>query len=179
MYLAGMVRTAIEAPCWDDAIKVLQGTPEWARILARRDTQTAERLIQFVREIINLSEPERTAVAMAFREILMNAIEHGGHFRPHYYVEIAYVDSKYMVMCRVKDPGEGFTLAEIEHAAIANPTDDSFRHITLRAERGMRPGGYGVLLAQKLVDGLIYNEKGNDVLLIKYINVPPESTVLA
>ena len=34
----------------------------------------------------------------------------------------------------------------------------------------MRPGGYGILLAQKLVDELIYNEDGNEVLLVKYLN---------
>ena len=43
----------------------------------------------------------------------------------------------------------------------------------------MRPGGYGVLIAQELLDDLIYSKKGNDVLLIKYINVPPESSVPA
>jgi anti-sigma regulatory factor (Ser/Thr protein kinase)/ActR/RegA family two-component response regulator len=176
---AGMVRAAIEAPCWNDGIKILQGTREWIRILARCDTQTADRLIQFVREIIDLSEPERGAVATAFREILMNAMEHGGHFRSDQYVEIGYIRSKHMMMCRVKDPGEGFTLDEVEHAAIANPIDDPVRHVTLRAERGMRPGGYGMLLTQALVDDLIYNEKGNDVLLIKYINVPPVSRVPA
>ena len=65
-----------------------------------------------------------------------------------------------MVMCRVKDPGEGFSLDEIEHAAIANPDDDPLRHVTLRDAKGLRPGGYGVLLARKLVDELIYSEKG-------------------
>jgi len=34
----------------------------------------------------------------------------------------------------------------------------------------MRAGGYGVLMAKELVDELIYNEKGNDVLLIKYLD---------
>jgi hypothetical protein len=34
----------------------------------------------------------------------------------------------------------------------------------------MRPGGFGVLLAQKLVDELIYNHEGNEVLLVKYLN---------
>ena len=33
----------------------------------------------------------------------------------------------------------------------------------------MRPGGYGVLMAKNLVDNLIYGEKGNEVLLVKYL----------
>lgn len=32
------------------------------------------------------------------------------------------------------------------------------------------PGGFGILLAKKLVDELIYDEKGNDVLLVKYLD---------
>jgi hypothetical protein len=38
------------------------------------------------------------------------------------------------------------------------------------AKKGMRPGDFGLLLAKKQVDDLIYNEKGNEVLLIKHIN---------
>jgi hypothetical protein len=34
----------------------------------------------------------------------------------------------------------------------------------------MRPGGFGVLLAQQLVDEMIFNEFGNEVLLIKHVS---------
>jgi CheY-like chemotaxis protein len=171
--LADMVLTAAEEPCWDDGIEVVSATPDWIRLLARCDLKTADRLIQFMHEIADLPEPEGDSVAMAFREILMNAIEYGGQFRADQYVEISYVRAKHMVMCRVKDPGEGFTLDEIEHAAIANPYNDPIRHVAHREAKGMRPGGFGVLLAQKLVDDLIYSEKGNEVLLVKYLNVAP------
>jgi anti-sigma regulatory factor (Ser/Thr protein kinase) len=33
----------------------------------------------------------------------------------------------------------------------------------------MRPGGFGMLLAGKIVDEMLYNEKGNEVILIKYL----------
>ncbi len=75
-----------------------------------------------------------------------------------------------MVLCRVKDPGEGFSLDKIRHAAIANPPDDPIRHIAEREAQGLRPGGFGVLLTRHLVDDLIYGEKGNDVLLVKYLD---------
>jgi hypothetical protein len=29
------------------------------------------------------------------------------------------------------------------------------------------------MLSKKLVDEVVYNEKGNDVLLVKYLNLPP------
>jgi DNA-binding NarL/FixJ family response regulator len=171
--LADAVHAASDGPSWDDGIEVLSATPDWIRLAARCDMNTADRLIQFMHEIADLREREADAVGMAFRELLMNAIEHGGHFRADQYVEISYVRAKHMVMCRVKDPGEGFTLDEIDHAAIANPQEDPARHIAYREAKGLRPGGYGVLLAQKLVDELIYDQKGNDVMLIKYLDVAP------
>lgn len=171
--LADMVQNALDGPSWDDGIEVLSATPEWIRVLARCSTSTAERLVQFLHEIAGLPEDEGHAVAAAFREILLNAMEYGGKFQPDQWVEISYVRARHMVMCRVKDPGEGFSLDEIEHAAIANPDDDPLRHATLRDARGLRPGGYGVLLAQKLVDELIYSEKGNEVLLVKYLAAEP------
>ena len=167
--LAEMVRLAADGPAWDDGIEILSATPEWIRLLARCDLRTADRLIQFLQEVGDLPETEGNAVATASREILLNAMEYGGKFQPDQWVEISYVRAKHMVMCRVKDPGEGFTLDEIQHAAIANPDDDPIRHMTAREEKGLRPGGYGVLLAKKLVDELIYSEKGNEVLLVKYL----------
>jgi len=34
----------------------------------------------------------------------------------------------------------------------------------------MRPGGFGIMLAQHMCDELIYNEAGNETLLIKYLS---------
>jgi DNA-binding NarL/FixJ family response regulator len=168
--LASMIRTAAEGPCWDEGIEVLSATPNWLRLAASCDMRTAERLVQFINEIADLPDTEREDVATAFREILMNAIEHGANFNPNEFVEISYIRARHMVMCRVKDPGEGFSLDEIRHSALSNPPEDPIQHANYREEHGMRAGGYGVLVARELVDELIYDEKGNDVLLIKYLD---------
>jgi anti-sigma regulatory factor (Ser/Thr protein kinase) len=34
----------------------------------------------------------------------------------------------------------------------------------------MRPGGFGIMLARRVADDLIYNEQGNAVMLIKYLD---------
>jgi anti-sigma regulatory factor (Ser/Thr protein kinase) len=164
------IRLAAEGPCWDEGIEVLSATPAWIRLMARCELKTAERLVQFINEIAELPEDEKSAVATAFREMLMNAIEHGGNFDPNEYVEVSYLHAKHMVMCRVKDPGKGFSLDEVRHAAVGNPPEDPIRHVAYREQQGMRPGGFGVLMAQHLVDELIYSEQGNDVLLIKYLD---------
>jgi hypothetical protein len=70
----------------------------------------------------------------------------------------------------VRDPGAGFRREALSHAAIANPADDPTAHILRREEQGMRPGGYGLLVAAGTVDELIYSEIGNEVLLIKYLD---------
>jgi len=171
--LPAMIRHAIEEPCWDDGIDIVSATPEWIRILARCDLRTADRVLQFFDEISELPNPEKSAVGLAFREMLTNAIEHGGHLDPSQQVEISYLRVCHMVACRISDPGEGFTLDEIPHAAIANPANDPLRHVAHREARGMRPGGFGVLLSQRLVDDLVYNEQGNEVVLIKYLDPGP------
>jgi len=167
--LGDMVRHAGSESCWDDGIEVLAATPEWVSLAVRCDMKTADRLLQFLREITDLSEEERRGVGFAFREMLFNAIEHGGHFDPNEYVEISYVRTRHAVVCRIKDPGEGFSLEEIKHAAVANPPGDPLQHFAHREAQGLRPGGFGVMIAKQLVDDLVYNEKGNEVLLIKHL----------
>ena len=46
------------------------------------------------------------------------------------------------------------------------PAGKPARHLEIRAEQGVRPGGFGILLTRNLVDELIYSEKGNEVLFI-------------
>lgn len=168
--LSNMIGRAMKDPCWDDGIEVISATPEWIHVTARCDLATADRMVQFLNEMAELPDPERGHVALGFRELLLNAIEHGAGLDPTKDVDIEYVRARRMVVCRISDPGPGFTLDEIPHAAIANPTNDPLRHITIREQHGMRPGGYGVVMAQQLLDQVVYGERGNDVLLIKYLD---------
>jgi anti-sigma regulatory factor (Ser/Thr protein kinase) len=164
-----MIRHAAEEPSWDDGIEVVSATPEWIRTFVRCDLKTADRLLQFLNEVADLPDEERHDVARAFREMLLNAIEHGGQLDPTKSVEIDYLRARRMVTCRIADPGPGFKLNDIPHAAVANPAGDPVRHMAVREEQGLRPGGFGILLARQLVDQLIYGEEGNEVLLVKYL----------
>jgi anti-sigma regulatory factor (Ser/Thr protein kinase) len=101
--------------------------------------------------------------------MLMNAIEHGAHFKATQHVSISYIRAKQMVLCRVKDPGEGFSFEELSHAAVSNPSSEPIRHEAIREEKGLRPGGFGILLTKNIIDELIYGETGNEVVLIKYL----------
>lgn len=168
--LEEVLQLEMENPSWEDAIEILSGTDAWLRLSVRCDVSTANRLHQFVREFLDLPEGDEDKVATACREMMLNAMEHGGRFDPERRIEIGYIRARRVVLIRIKDPGEGFSLKENLDTAANNPPDDPMRHMKHRESQGMRPGGYGILLAKNLVDELFYVEKGNEVLLIKYID---------
>jgi len=170
--IAEMVRQAIEAAdeSWRTAIEVTSADSDWIslRLTARR--VTGERLIQFFSEMRDdLSDPERDNLMAAFREILFNAIEHGAKLDPDKVIEVAAIRTRRTIVYYVRDPGAGFDRESLPHAAVSNPPDDPLAHADVRAEKGLRPGGFGLLLASRTVDELIYSEKGNEVLLIKHL----------
>ena len=168
--LERMIQLATESPAWDDGIELCSATPEWIRLEVRCQVRTADRLLQFMKEISDLPESEKSEIGMAFRELLLNAMEHGGGLDPKSYVEVEYVHARRMISCKISDPGAGFTLDEISHAAIANPPEDPMRHAQVRDQLGLRPGGFGILLAKNLVDQVLFSQDGNEVLLIKYLD---------
>jgi anti-sigma regulatory factor (Ser/Thr protein kinase) len=168
--LEEVLHLAMGSPAWDEAIEMLSGTDAWIRLSVRCDVSTANRLQQFARAFLDLPKADEDKVAAACREMLLNAMEHGGKFDPERRIEIAFLRARYVVLIRIKDPGEGFSLKNNLDTAANNPPDDPLRHLAHREAQGLRPGGYGILLAKNLVDELFYGEKGNDVLLIKYIN---------
>jgi anti-sigma regulatory factor (Ser/Thr protein kinase) len=121
-----------------------------------------------------LPEDVREAVAYAFRELLMNAVEWGGKLDPNRRVRIACVRTKRMLLFRIADPGEGFDIDGLRHAAISYP-DDPIRHLEVREEKGLRPGGFGLAMTRSLVDELIYNEARNEVIFVKYLDAADAS----
>ena len=116
------------------------------------------------------AEPVREAVGQAFRELLNNAVEWGGKLDPNRKVRISCVRAKRLLLYRIADPGEGFDLEKLRHAAITNPPDSPLEHALVREEQGLRPGGLGLMMTQSLVDELIYNEARNEVMFIKYLD---------
>ena len=178
-YLVHMVKMAMIEPCWDDGIEVIAATPQWIRLSVRCTRGAASRLIQFVRQAPNLPDAEKEEVACATQEIVLNAMEHGGNFDPNQYVEVSYLRTKRAIACRVRDPGQGFTLEELRDAALNNLLGELFAHPSVHEEQGVHRGRFGILLAMNLVDEIIYGEHGNDVVLIKHLDSPTARPNLA
>lgn len=160
---------------WGDDLEIVSARPGWVTVRVNSRLINADRLMTFLRKLTDqLPETELQDMMQAFREILINAMEHGAAFDPDQVVEVTAVRTGRAYVFYVRDPGSGFRPETLSHAAITNPASDPAAHARLRDEQGMRPGGYGLLLAQGIVDELIYNEIGNEVLLIKYTDPVPQ-----
>jgi len=162
---------ALAAP--DEALKiqVLSARPEWVELLVPCSLDVADRLQNFVMRLdTKLPDAVRESVGMAFRELLCNAIEWGGKLDATRHVRIACLRSKRMLLYRIADPGQGFKLKDLTHAAISNAPDRPLDHAMVREEQGLRAGGFGIFLVREMVDELLYNEAHNEVVFVKYLD---------
>ncbi len=75
-----------------------------------------------------------------------------------------------MLLYRIADPGTGFRFEGLTHAALAHPPDRPWEHVEERNSKGMRPGGFGLVLVRAVADELLYNEAQNEVVFIKYLD---------
>ena len=152
-------------------IEVVSAKPDWVELLVPCDREAATRIQDFLSQLdSDLPANVRADVGQAFRELLMNAIEWGGRLDPKQTVRIAYLRARRMLLYRIADPGKGFSFRELTHAAINNPPHDPMEHTAVREEKGLRPGGFGLLMTRQMVDELLYNEAHNEVVFVKYLD---------
>jgi CheY-like chemotaxis protein/anti-sigma regulatory factor (Ser/Thr protein kinase) len=167
--LGEMVQQALDSDAWKDDIRVVSARPEWVTLDVRCKLDAAERTTNYLREVhCDLPMQAREDIAVAFRELLMNAIEHGGKYDARKRVRLSLVRTSRSVIVHIHDPGTGFSFDFLPHAAVSNPAGAPTKHVEIRAEQGQRPGGFGILMSRNLVDDLLYNERGNAVLFVKY-----------
>jgi DNA-binding response OmpR family regulator len=151
-------------------IEIISAKPHWIELLVPCEQSVVGRVQSFLVNMENdLPQDVIEKVGYAFRELLNNAIEWGGRLDPNLKVRISYIRTKKMLMYRLDDPGPGFKIEELTHAAVNNPEEDPIAHMKAREEKGLRPGGLGLLLTQQMVDELVYNEARNSVVLVKFL----------
>lgn len=169
--LLELVRESLQKKQAAPPIEVISARPEWVELVVPCSLETAERIENFMAHLKSgLPEEVRRSVGQAFHELLLNAIEWGGKLDPSRKVRISYLRAKRMLMYRIADPGPGFKIADLNHAAITHLPDEPTRHDEIRREKGLRPGGFGLVLAQANVDELLYNEAHNEVVFVKYLD---------
>ncbi|WP_035347413.1 ATP-binding response regulator [Edaphobacter aggregans] len=173
--IAAIARDAASSDPREDDIQVLSARPGWVSVRANCQILTAERLMTFARELsTQMEEDMRQELLHGLREILLNAIEHGAAFNSQQRIDVTAIRTSRAFVFYVRDPGSGFRQESLSPNIIAQPGSDPIEHIQKREEEGLRPGGFGLLLAKGTVDELLYNEIGNEVLLIKHLDRTPE-----
>ncbi len=167
--LLDTLRAVLEAP-EIPPIEVISARPEWVELMVPCTRDAVDRIEAVMAHLeADLAPDVRESIAYAFRELLLNAIEWGGRLDATRQVRIACLHSPRMLMYRIADPGPGFKIEDLPHAAIGQPSDQPIEHMRIREEKGIRPGGFGLLTVRASVDELLYNEKRNEVVFVKYL----------
>ena len=152
-------------------VEVVSARPDWVELLIPCDLAVADRIQGFIARLdTDLPEKVREDISYVFTEMLRNAVEWGGRLDPDRKVRVAYLRARRMVLYRIHDPGPGFKPDELPHAAVSYPVEEMAESARVRQEKGLRPGGFGILLARSMVDELLYNEAHNEVLFVKYLD---------
>ncbi len=92
-------------------------------------------------------------VRLALEEALINAMKHGNKMDRRRMIRVRYLLDDRQVEISVADEGNGF-----DPSAVPDPTDDENLEVA---------HGRGIVLMRAYVDELRFNEKGNEVTLIK------------
>lgn len=170
--LLNVAQNALQSSAAAQKIEVTSADPHWVELLVPCTREAAEKIETVVERLgADLPTDVVDSVSLAFKELLLNAVEWGGQLDPNRTVRIACLRTNRMLMYRIADPGPGFKLEELPHSALSYP-DQPFEHMKVREEQGLRPGGFGLLMVKAQVDELVYNEKHNEVVFIKYLDPP-------
>jgi anti-sigma regulatory factor (Ser/Thr protein kinase)/CheY-like chemotaxis protein len=169
--IVAMVQTALADVHWRDGIEVVSGLPNWITLKVACRLLTADRLVSFIKDFESgLPDQERDRLALAFREMLLNAMEYGGRFDPGQVIEVTAARTARAVVYHMRDPGPGFDRDTLAHVVASTEPAHVLRAAMYRDSVGLRSGGFGILIARQIVDELVYNERGNEVLLVRHLS---------
>ena len=152
-----------------DAVNPFDG---WVELTAASELEYLARVQRFIEALLLTRLPEgvREDLRLTIEEVGRNAIEWGNRFDRSKQFSISYCLFEDRIVLKFEDEGSGF-----KPKAIPDPTHDPIQHIKKRKAEGKRPGGFGVFLVQKLMDEVIYSERGNVVVMTKYFAEKPPS----
>jgi CheY-like chemotaxis protein/anti-sigma regulatory factor (Ser/Thr protein kinase) len=168
--LIEIVKRALSTGSGVTTIEVISARPEWVELLVPCTRDAADRIQSFVQQLeTDLPAETRDSVGLAFRELLLNGIEWGGQLNPAQKVRVACLRMRRMLLYRIADPGAGFNSDDLSHAAV-HSAPGVIAHDDIRHAKGLRPGGFGLVLIRAIADELIYNERQNEVVFVKYLD---------
>jgi CheY-like chemotaxis protein/anti-sigma regulatory factor (Ser/Thr protein kinase) len=168
-----LLQTVRDALAADEVapIEVVSARSDWVELVVPCTREAAGRIEEFMGQLdAGLAPDVRESIGYAFRELLLNAVEWGGKLDPSRTVRISCLRAKRMLLYRIADPGPGFSIEDLPHAAVGQAPGDPIKHMEVREAKGIRPGGFGLMMVRASVDELLYNEKRNEVVFVKYLD---------
>lgn len=93
------------------------------------------------------------AIRLALEEAVVNAHKHGNHADPSKHIVVSYEVLPHRIVVRVRDEGQGFN-----PRVVPDPTSP---------DRISLPSGRGLMLMRAYLDEVSYNDRGNEVQLVK------------
>jgi len=147
-----------------DSLEVTRAFRNWVEITAPSRHEVLERLENFIDALYdtNLAREEKDDLKIAVSELATNAVEWGNQGDASRRIRISYCLFPEEIVFKIEDEGEGF-----DPEGVPAPNRDPLAHIMQRAAEGKRVGGYGMYIVRRIMDRVIYNEKGNAVILSK------------
>lgn len=107
-------------------------------------------------EGLGLSDNELLDIRLCLEELLINAIKYGNKFDKSKKVKLNYDVENNILRVIIKDEGGGF-----DYQNLPDPT----------VEKNLQElKGRGVFLVKRLMDEVYFNDKGNEITIIKRLN---------
>ncbi len=137
----------------------------WVELTAPTDFEYVERFQKFTSLLgaLPLDSECREDIRVAVDELGQNAVEWGNRHDRSKLIHLSYCIFKDRIVFKIEDEGEGFS-----PEGLRDPSINPLEHIMMRMQEGKRAGGYGVYITNKLMDDILFSEKGNMVLMTKY-----------
>lgn len=147
-------------------LSIHQGFQDWIELTA----PSHERVLSQLEALLDgLGErgvrgPELAMLKLAIREICANAIEWGNRKDESRTIRVSYCVFESKIVFKIEDEGQGFNPGQV-----FDPSTDHMSGVLKRLEENKRFGGYGLLMVRKIMDEVLYSNRGNTVLMSKYL----------
>ncbi len=158
------VRASHNKALQPNELQVSANVRDWVELNATNDVEYLARFRKFTEVLLSskLDNEAREDIRLAIEEIGRNAIEWGNEGDRTKTIRLSYCLFPDRLVVKIEDEGLGFIPSDIN-----DPSVDPVAHIKSRREAGKRLGGYGIYLVRKVMDEVLYSNRGNSVIMTK------------